>query len=89
MGNCSGLKKNPDDDIDPYSANILAEQSYSGNIHLVRGSSLNYDSVSRILSNDSVNTNGSGGKNDFMGISVKKYDEFLKRQLNSNIYLEV
>ena len=58
-------------------------------MHLVRGSALTFDSVTRCISNDSVNTNGSGGKNDFLGISSKKYDEFLKRQLNSNIFLEV
>jgi len=25
MGNCTGLKKAEDDEIDPYSANVLAE----------------------------------------------------------------
>ena len=87
MGNCAGMNAG-DSDVDPYAERNMAELDEYRGLHLVRGSSLTYDSVNRIMSNDSVNTDG-GGPDPFYGLSSKKYDEFIKRKLNSEIYLEV
>ena len=83
------MNNQDDSDVDPYADGNMGDLDEYRGLHLVRGSSLTYDSVNRILSNNTVNSDGSGGPDPFYGLSSKKYDEFIKRKLNSEIYLEV